>query len=240
MTYGISKLLQIEGEISDIARQGSGSATRSLYGGFVAWNMGNKDDGSDSIAEQIVDETHWDDMEVLILVVCKEKKKVGSSIGMQETVKTCPGIKERINIVPERMKEMTNAIKDKNFAKFAELTMIDSDHFHELCHTTVPPIHYMNEVSNNIVALVKEFNTNCVRAAYTFDAGPNAVIYIPKKNVISFTAQVMKFFKPNNTEKFINSDLLSKIQDLDNIPILKNPSLMPNSIERIKSNSPNL
>ena len=54
--------------------------------------MGQLEDGSDSIAEQVVDEKHWPEVEVLILVVCAEKKKVASTAGMQETVKTCPGI----------------------------------------------------------------------------------------------------------------------------------------------------
>ena len=41
------------GELSSIARLGSGSACRSMYGGFVKWEMGTKADGSDSIAVQV-------------------------------------------------------------------------------------------------------------------------------------------------------------------------------------------
>lgn len=123
---------------------------------------------------------------------------------MQETVKTCPGIEERIKIVPGRMTEMEKAIKEKDFDKFAELTMVDSDHFHELCHTTVPPIYYMNEVSHNVVKLVNEFNKEETKAAYTFDAGPNAVIYLPRKYVKEFLAHVVKIFPPENFEKYFS------------------------------------
>jgi mevalonate pyrophosphate decarboxylase len=45
-----------EGQLTAIARQGSGSASRSMYGGFVRWNMGVLKDGTDSKAEQIADE----------------------------------------------------------------------------------------------------------------------------------------------------------------------------------------
>lgn len=59
----------MEGELSGIARQGSGSACRSMYGGFVQWIMGEQDDGKDSVAQQVEPETHWPELRILVLVV---------------------------------------------------------------------------------------------------------------------------------------------------------------------------
>lgn len=40
-----------------------------MLGGFVAWNMGEQEDGTDSTAEQIAPEDHWPEMRIIILVV---------------------------------------------------------------------------------------------------------------------------------------------------------------------------
>ncbi len=86
------------GDVSDVARLGSGSACRSMYGvlglavalwslnmgasygGFVKWEMGQAADGSDSRAVQVVPETHWPEMRVLVAVVSDKKKTVSSTV----------------------------------------------------------------------------------------------------------------------------------------------------------------
>lgn len=69
LVYTLARLFGVEGELSCVARQGSGSACRSMYGGFVQWKMGEQEDGKDSIAEQVEPETHWPELRVLVLVV---------------------------------------------------------------------------------------------------------------------------------------------------------------------------
>jgi len=187
------------GEFSMIARQGSGSACRSLFGGFVKWNMGTKADGSDSMAVQVAPASHWPDMRVLILVCGAGPKKVPSTRGMAQTVATSDLLNYRLShVVPKRMQLMEQAILDKDFPTFGDLTMKDSNQFHAVCLDTAPPIFYMNESSKRIVNLVHAYNdmVGSISAAYTFDAGPNAVIYVPEKHMNALLGLALHYFSP--------------------------------------------
>jgi diphosphomevalonate decarboxylase len=179
------ELPQSPRELSRIARQGSGSACRSLMGGYVAWRTGELADGSDSLAEEVAPASHWPEMRALVLVVSAEKKDVPSTEGMQTTVNTSELFATRAeSVVPQRMDAIEAAIRDKDFPKFAEITMRDSNTFHATCLDSWPPIFYMNDVSRAAVRLVHDINRAVGRtvAAYTFDAGPNAVIYYEEKD----------------------------------------------------------
>ncbi|CAG8982431.1 hypothetical protein HYALB_00007110 [Hymenoscyphus albidus] len=171
--------------LSRIARQGSGSACRSLFGGYVAWEMGSKDDGSDSLAVEVAPASHWPTMRALILVVSAEKKGVSSTSGMQITVATSQLFQRRAEIVvPAAMVAMKKAIKEKDFESFGKVTMMESNSFHATCLDTFPPIFYLNDVSKAAIRLVEDINNAAgkIIAAYTFDAGPNAVIYYEEEN----------------------------------------------------------
>lgn len=201
-----------DGELSTIARQGSGSACRSLYGGFVAWEKGSNDNdtGSDSMAVQIANENHWPEFRALILVVSDIKKETSSTTGMQTSVATSSLIKHRAEqIVPTRMKEITKAILSKDFKTFAEITMKESNQFHATCLDTYPPIFYLNSVSKSIISLVHLYNdwAGDVRVAYTFDAGPNAVLYTLDKYYLEICALIKYCFLGDDHSLFVPSTI---------------------------------
>lgn len=206
LVYTLSQLFNVEGELSGVARQGSGSACRSLYGGFVQWKLGEQSDGKDSIAEQVASELYWPELRVLILVVSAEQKSVGSTSGMHTSVETSQLLKYRADaVVPGRMEEMIRAIRLRDFTTFGELTMKDSNQFHAICLDTYPPIFYLNNISHQIISLVHRYNQYYgeIRVAYTFDAGPNAVIYSLQDHLPEFVQVVRHFFPTEvNEEEF--------------------------------------
>ncbi|KAM4833560.1 diphosphomevalonate decarboxylase [Thomomys bottae] len=207
LAYALARVYGVEGDLSEVARRGSGSACRSLYGGFVEWQMGEQEDGKDSIARQLAPEGHWPQLRVLVLVVSAEKKPMGSTVGMQTSVETSALLKFRAaSVVPARMREMARCIQDHNFQGFAQLTMKDSNQFHATCLDTFPPISYLNDTSRRIIQLVHCFNTyyGQTKVAYTFDAGPNAVVFTLEDTVAEFVAAVKHSFPPAaNGDKFL-------------------------------------
>ena len=118
---------------------------------------------------------------------------------MQNTVHSSELFGQRIReVVPRRLEEMQRAILSQDFDTFARLTMQDSNSFHAVCLDTFPPIFYLNDTSRAVIALVNIWNEwkaslaeegpgkRQFRLAYTFDAGPNAVIYGLAEDIAEF------------------------------------------------------
>lgn len=156
----LSTLYNVKGDISALARVGSGSACRSVYGGWVQWHKGSLPTGEDSIASQVIPASHWPEMCILVLVVNDVKKKCSSTSGMKRSVQTSELIHYRAEkVVPKRITQITEAIKNKNFDTFAKITMQDSNQFHSVCLDTFPPCVYMNDISHGISEMVHAYNT---------------------------------------------------------------------------------
>lgn len=102
LVAAIAELLEVReaflGQLSTIARQGSGSACRSLAGGFVRWEKGEEKlaDGSDSVAVQVADEHHWAELCAIVCVVNDRAKDTSSTSGMQHTKRTSELLRFRV------------------------------------------------------------------------------------------------------------------------------------------------
>jgi len=187
--------------------QGSGSASRSIYGGCVEWKglpteylwktIESKDViekiSRECIAKQVFEPEYFSDIEILIVVTKEKEKDTPSTDGMKLSVETSELLKYRAEkIVPTHMEKIKTAIVEKDWHTVFEVTMRDSNNFHATCCDTYPPIFYMSESSHSIIRTVdlinRQFKTN--KLAYTYDAGPNAVLIIHK----SVFVDCCKFF----------------------------------------------
>lgn len=172
-------------ELSIFARLGSGSACRSVLGGFAEWKMGRRKDGLDSYAVQVAPASHWPALRNLIAITDPDRKKIGSAEGMEITARTSGLYSERVRTRPKIIAMMKKAILQRELETFLELAMRESSHMHAVMLDSFPPIMYLNDVSREIIYAVHEFNLRRGKtcAGYTFDAGPNAHVYTEEKYV---------------------------------------------------------
>jgi diphosphomevalonate decarboxylase len=174
-------------ELSIIARQGSGSASRSVFGGFVEWKRGVQKSGIDSFAMQVAPPEHWPQFKCVIAIVEREKKAVSSRAGMRQTLQTSSLFQERLRGMEAKIEECKRFILERNAPALFELVMRDAMSMHACMMDTYPPIIYLNDASRRVIAAVHKHNeaAGAIECGYTFDAGPNAHVYCLEKNVAS-------------------------------------------------------
>ncbi|EGT48442.1 hypothetical protein CAEBREN_16419 [Caenorhabditis brenneri] len=224
IALGIQRLLNLDdSQANRLARIGSGSACRSMFGGLVHWKKGEKEDGSDCVAVKTCD-SNWPDLYCIILVFNDGRKKVGSSEGMRRTSETSTLLQHRIeSIVPQRIDEIKKAYSSRNFENLAKVIMADSNQFHAVCLDTSPPIRYLNDASWHLIELVEKFNEEeGIRAAYTFDAGPNACVILQKKDAKQFIDLVLKTIDiPEDDLKLAGEELSETFRPSEAAPMVK-------------------
>lgn len=164
-----------EPELSRLARRGSGSASRSIPGGFVEWQMG-KDD-TDSFAFSIAEPHHWDLCDC-IAIVSEGHKKTGSTEG-HALAGTSPLQSARVADAPRRLDLCRRAVIERDFNALAEIIELDSDMMHAVMMTSSPALHYWQAASLSVMQAVRAWRAEGLPVAYTVDAGPNVHVLCP-------------------------------------------------------------
>jgi diphosphomevalonate decarboxylase len=156
--------------LSAIARQGSGSASRSLFGGFVEWHKGSGD--GDSIARQIYPPDHWD-LRDIVAVVSGEEKKVSSANGHLLAL-TSPLVEARSIRVTGWLDEVRQALADRNITQLGPAIELDALTMHSVMMTSQPSLLYWQPGTLAILHAVQRWREDDGLPVYfTIDAGPN-------------------------------------------------------------------
>ena len=158
-----------EPELSRLARRGSGSASRSIPGGFVEWQTGISDE--DSFAFSIADPGHWNLVDC-VAIVSASHKKTGSTEG-HGIAATSPLQAARVADAPRRLEICRDAILERDFNMFASIVELDSDLMHAVMMTSTPALHYWKPASLEVMNCVRQWRTEGIPVCYTVDAGPN-------------------------------------------------------------------
>ena len=167
-------------QLSILARNGSGSASRSIYGGFVEWIAGTDNDSSFA---QPIDENPEIDLTLLSVVINQRSKKISSTVGMENSVKSSPFYSNWVTLVSSEIKEIKQAIAQKDLQKIGEISEHNAMSMHALTLSANPSFTYFTPETIQIIQAIKELRQKGVFAYATIDAGPNVKIICTKESI---------------------------------------------------------
>ena len=155
--------------LSAVARRGSGSASRSLFGGFVEWEMGSDD--SSSVAHQLYPAEHWALVDV-VAVVSAHAKAVSSERGHSFAV-TSPLNDGRIASLSCALGEVRDAIALRDIRLLGPIIERDALAMHGVMMTGTPSLLYWQPETLEVIHAVRRWRAQGLLVYFTIDAGPN-------------------------------------------------------------------
>lgn len=168
-----------EKELSIIARQGSGSACRSIPDGFVEWVDGDTSD--DSFAQTLFSPEYWDISDV-VAVVSTDKKDVSTSEG-QKLVSTSPFFDVRKSHMNEKIRLCKTFLSEKNFTRLGELIESEALELHAIMLTSTPSLIYWTSGTLEIMKLTKKWRDSGLEVYFTINTGQDVHLIVRKKDI---------------------------------------------------------
>jgi diphosphomevalonate decarboxylase len=165
-------------ELSKLARRGSGSAARSVFGGFVEMYPGEEIDGSDAYAVPLYPQDYWS-LELLIFVTAEQTKAVGSTEGMNRTANTSPFYRGWLESNQQDLAALRSALDRKDFPLLGETAESNCLKMHGLAMSANPGIVYWNSLTVTLIHEVRRLRETGVPAYFTIDAGPQVKVLCP-------------------------------------------------------------
>jgi diphosphomevalonate decarboxylase len=168
-------LVLSERELSALARLGSGSASRSVPGGFVEWRPAERH--ADSYGVSIAPPEHWALTDV-IAIVGTEHKTVGSTSG-HAVADTSPLQAARVASTPARFEACKAALLARDLKRLVPLVELEALVMCAVMFTSTPSLIYWSPVTLRIIEAVRAWREAGLPVAFTVDAGPNVHCLCP-------------------------------------------------------------
>lgn len=169
-------------ELSILARRGSGSAARSIYGGFVEMHPGEHAEpavaSEEAFAEALAPTEHWD-LRCLVAVTASGAKSVGSTEGMNRTQRTSPYFRDWVESVPPDIQAARSAIAGRDFARLGEIAERSCLRMHASAIGAEPGVLYWRGTTVDLIHRVREARASGLPTFFTIDAGPHVKVFCP-------------------------------------------------------------
>jgi diphosphomevalonate decarboxylase len=168
-------------ELSILARLGSGSASRSIWQGFVEWHAGTREDGLDSHGESL--SSNWPDLCIGLLIVSAKDKGLSSREAMQRTVLTSPLYSAWPEKVKHDLTSLKKAISTKDFELLGQTSESNAMNMHATMLSAWPPVTYFLPETVTAMQKIWQLRQEGLPVYFTQDAGPNLKLLVLRKDV---------------------------------------------------------
>lgn len=170
-----------EKEMSVLARNGSGSASRSIPGGVSVWYTGEKNE--ESYAERIEFPEEWKIKVLLVMAEDTSVKKVSTTAGMALTKATSPYYERAVEEAGKNIERLREAMGRGSWTDFGKVIEDECYRLHALCMTTEPNLLYWRGVTIEVFQAMYKLRERGVEAFFTVDAGPHVHIVAKEADV---------------------------------------------------------
>ena len=164
--------------LSRLARRGSGSAARSVFGGLVRWNAG--DDDATSYAEPIEEpagDTASDlDPAMVVVVLSDGRKTISSTRAMRRTMTASPLYPAWVEASREDLRAALEAVRSGDLARLGEVAEANALGMHASMMAARPAIMYWLPRTIEVLHTVRAMRQDGLPAWATIDAGPNVKV----------------------------------------------------------------
>ncbi|HET7502268.1 MAG TPA: diphosphomevalonate decarboxylase [Kofleriaceae bacterium] len=162
--------------LSILARRGSGSAARSVFGGFVRMHAGRADDGSDAFAEPIASPLTDQVRMVIAIVGGGAPKTHGSRDAMDHTAQTSPLYRAWVDLVPRDLVAAEAALAAGDLEALGALAEASALAMHASAIAARPAVIYWQPATLAALAEVRALRAAGRAAWATIDAGPHVKV----------------------------------------------------------------
>ncbi len=161
--------------LSRLARQGSGSAARSIFGGFVRLDRGEATDGSDCRARPLATAEHWP-LNLLVVQTTAGRKPVGSTTGMERCRETSPYYPAWVDTSEADLDAAEAALAARDLPALGRVVEHSCFKMHASMMATDPPLLYWNGTTVDVVQQVWRARAEGLIGYVTIDAGPHVKV----------------------------------------------------------------
>ena len=162
-------------ELGRLARLGSGSAPRSLLGGFVELPAGTDPDGNDCTPLPLAPASHWD-LRLVVALTARGEKPVGSTKAMEDTRRSSPYYPAWLKANATQLDEARQAVRDRDLTRLGQAMEASCFRMHASMLAASPPLLYWNGATVDALRAVWDLRARGVEGYVTIDAGPHVKV----------------------------------------------------------------